>query len=231
MPTAVIRKARQPGPSQCTQHRGHQHGRRDLGRHPGQQQNRDVAAAPRRARPAAASTASPADAAEFLGARPGDPRQQRRVGARAPARRAAMSASAASSSQPIAGLTQARSGPPARSARPAAVAALGPPGRQQPVLQAEHRRVLVGLGVVVAEQVQDAVRAQQVDLVGRAVPRPARLRRPRPAGRAPRRRAGRVSPAGSDRRGRRRCRPAAAAAARPSGTRARRSGPSSPIQR
>ena len=41
----------------------------------------------------------------------------------------------------------------------------GLPGGQQPVLQAEHFRVLLGLGVVVAEQVKDSVRAEQVDLV------------------------------------------------------------------
>src|SRR5580704_17930081 len=39
------------------------------------------------------------------------------------------------------------------------------PRVQQPVLQAEHSRVLVGLPVIVAEQVQDPVGAEQVDLV------------------------------------------------------------------
>ena len=36
---------------------------------------------------------------------------------------------------------------------------------EQPRLQPEHLGVLLGLGVVVAEQVQDAVDGQQVDLV------------------------------------------------------------------
>src|SRR3954447_548147 len=43
------------------------------------------------------------------------------------------------------------------------------PLRQQPRLQPEHLRVLLGLAVVVAEQVQDPVDGQQVDLVGLGV--------------------------------------------------------------
>src|SRR5450755_3772186 len=39
------------------------------------------------------------------------------------------------------------------------------PGREQLVLQAEHRGVLVRLSVVIPEQVQDAVRAEQFELV------------------------------------------------------------------
>ena len=38
------------------------------------------------------------------------------------------------------------------------------PGGEQLVLEAEHLLVLLGLGVVVAEQVQDAVHGQQLDL-------------------------------------------------------------------
>src|SRR5690348_11066457 len=45
----------------------------------------------------------------------------------------------------------------------------GAPLAQQPVLQAEHLALLVGLGVVVAEQVQHAVHGQQVQLVGQPV--------------------------------------------------------------
>src|SRR5260221_2252270 len=44
-------------------------------------------------------------------------------------------------------------------------AALGPPGRQQPVLQAEHGSMLLGVGMVIPEQVQDAVGGEQVDFV------------------------------------------------------------------
>ena len=88
--------------------------------------------------------------------------------------------------------------------------------------------VLLGLGVVVAEQVQDAVRAQQVDLVLDARARPAWPGPRPPAGRSPRRRAGRGSRAARWRRGRRGCRRAAAAGARPWGTRARRSAPARP---
>ncbi len=40
---------------------------------------------------------------------------------------------------------------------------------EQPGLEAEHLAVLLGLGVVVAEQVQDPVHGQQVDLVGGGV--------------------------------------------------------------
>ena len=61
---------------------------------------------------------------------------------------------------------------PSRS-RPAAV--LGPPGAQQPVLQAEHRGMLVRVSVVVSEQVQDAVGAQHLQFVGYRVLRLAGL--------------------------------------------------------
>ena len=41
----------------------------------------------------------------------------------------------------------------------------GAPGGEQLVLQPEHGGVLIGIGVVVAEQVQDSVHAQQLKLV------------------------------------------------------------------
>src|SRR5712664_701371 len=92
------------------------------------------------------------------------------------------SAAAARISQPIACLSW-RAGSPGRpghsgrapvfgrtavsgSGGSAAVpAALGPPGRQQPVLQAEHGSMLLGVGMVIPEQVQDAVGGEQVDFV------------------------------------------------------------------
>src|SRR5689334_13014814 len=49
------------------------------------------------------------------------------------------------------------------------------PRRQQLALQAEHLGVLLGVAVVVAEQVQHTVRAEQLELVGRAVARLAGL--------------------------------------------------------
>src|SRR3954454_9422056 len=51
------------------------------------------------------------------------------------------------------------------------------PLREQAVLQAEHLTLLLGLAVVVAQQMQDAVDGEQVQLVGEAVARLARLRR------------------------------------------------------
>ena len=51
------------------------------------------------------------------------------------------------------------------------------PLQQQPALHAEHLAVLVGRGVVVAEQVQDPVHGEQIDLVGRAVAGRRRLLR------------------------------------------------------
>src|SRR5262245_30633359 len=50
------------------------------------------------------------------------------------------------------------------------VCLFGAPRREQPVLQSEHRRVLLRVAVVVAEQVQDAVRAQQIDFLAYGVP-------------------------------------------------------------
>ena len=55
--------------------------------------------------------------------------------------------------------------------------AAGPPRAQQPVLQAEHLGALVGLRVVVAEQVQDAVHGEQFQLVLGAVAGVAGLNR------------------------------------------------------
>src|SRR3954453_15485170 len=49
--------------------------------------------------------------------------------------------------------------------------ARGEEREQQLALQLEHLAFLVGLGVVVAEQVQDAVRRQQQHLLDRCVPR------------------------------------------------------------
>src|SRR5258708_8169376 len=80
------------------------------------------------------------------------------------------SAAAARISQPIACLSW-RAGSPGRTAvcgpggSAAVPAALGPPGRQQPVLQAEHGSMLLGLGMVIPEQVQDALCGEQVDFV------------------------------------------------------------------
>jgi hypothetical protein len=53
----------------------------------------------------------------------------------------------------------------------------GPPGAEQPVLEPEHVRAFPRLRVVVAEQVQDAVHREQLQLVLGAVPRTARLHR------------------------------------------------------
>jgi hypothetical protein len=82
-----------------------------------------------------------------------------------------VSASAAASSQPAAFLPglALRAGLDRPVTRIAAAVAFRAPGGQQPVLQAEHGRMLVRLGVVIPEQVQDAVRAQQVELVLHAV--------------------------------------------------------------
>ncbi|OLT04198.1 hypothetical protein BJF90_23955 [Pseudonocardia sp. CNS-004] len=52
----------------------------------------------------------------------------------------------------------------------------GPPVGEQLGLQAEHLPLLLGLGVVVAEQVQHAVHGEQVHLVGERVARLAGLR-------------------------------------------------------
>ena len=91
-------------------------------------------------------------------------------------------------------------------------------------LQAEHLLVLLGLGVVVAEQVQDAVRAQQLQL------RPGCCARPRPPALAATCGHSTTSPssAGSVGTSASSARPAAAAAARPWGRPARRSGPARP---
>ena len=63
------------------------------------------------------------------------------------------------------------------------------PLAQEPGLEAEHLLVLLGLGVVVAEQVQDAVHGEQVELVGGAVAGGLRPAARRPPGTAPGRRA------------------------------------------
>ena len=69
-------------------------------------------------------------------------------------------------------------------------AARGHPLGEQPRLQPEHLGVLLGLGVVVAEQVQDPVGEQQRELVLERGGRPPRPGAAPPAGRARRRRAG-----------------------------------------
>ena len=98
--------------------------------------------------------------AEFLGARPGHPQQRHLGGCAAPGR---------------GDQRQRGNGQPAHRVLTLALLLRGrlsggtgfavcPPGREQLVLQAEHLGVLARVGVVVAEQVQDAVRAQQLKL-------------------------------------------------------------------
>ena len=103
-----------------------------------------------------------------------------------------------------------------------------PPRREQPVLQAEHRGVLVRVGVVVAEQVQDAVhgaaaRARPRRVTGLAGLLRGHRRAEHHVAEQPGQRLGL-----GGRPGRCAPRPGAAAAARPSGRPARRSGPARP---
>ena len=106
---------------------------------------------------------------------------------------------------------------------------VGHPLLEQLALQGEHLLLLVGLGVVVAEQVQHTVHGQQGELVAQRVaglrppawrrtPGTARCRRAS-TGRARRRRAGRRAPArpsGSSSRRSGRADPSTACAGRPS---------------
>ena len=116
---------------------------------------------------------------------------------------------------------------PLRSSGAAVTAGRRPAGRARPpeqlVLQAEHLALLVRLGVVVAEQVQDAVHGQQVELVVHACGRPVAACSAATCGQSTtspsRPGSGRAPPSVA---------PRSAAAARPSGRPARRSGPARP---
>src|SRR5215813_704844 len=84
------------------------------------------------------------------------------------------SAAAARISQPIARLSlRSRRSGLRWHVRPA----VGSPGSQQPVLQAEHGSMLSGVGMVIPEQVQDAMGGEQVDLIRDAMASPPGLPR------------------------------------------------------
>ena len=176
--TAAGDQVRPPvGAEPVHEHGRDEHGRGELGRRPAAGAARSGTAASRRARPAAAPAPSPASrpsslapaletrssAVSALAHQPASDQRERQRGDEQPAHGRLTPARLALRRSPAA------DGPAGvRGARRSAARRSRPPRQlEQLVLQAEHRRVLLGLGVVVAEQVQDAVRAQQLHLVRR----------------------------------------------------------------